>query len=186
MGVPFKLTAIASSGLPVTYTVQTPTTCRIDSSGTIQNIVSIAPTTFVNSIPCSVTAKQAGDSNWLPAADVTKSFSFTRARMAITASGTTSLVGAGPHTFNATLNPSTYSLRVGSTGKNQTLSAISLNPTICKVNGVTFDPTPSKLASIVSITGLKNGICSITLSSVGNLVEQDATQTIQRIFSGIK
>lgn len=186
MGGAYRLSATSSSALPITYTVQTPNTCAIKVNGSITNVVAVTPTTILSSISCTIKASQAGDSTWLPATDVTKSFSFLRARMAVTAGGTTSLVGAGPFTFNATLNPVNSSLRAGQIARNQTVSAISLNPTICTVTGVTFDSAPLRMYSLITIQGLKNGICSIKLSAVGNITDQDATQTVQRIFSGIK
>ena len=53
---PAPLVATASSGLPVTFTSNTPTTCTIDGN----NLVTVAAG------ECSITATQAGDSTYMP------------------------------------------------------------------------------------------------------------------------
>lgn len=67
-GSSFSLGATASSGLPVSYTSQTPTTCSV----TVDQASLIAGGT------CSIAADQAGDANYLPAPTVLRSFNVTR------------------------------------------------------------------------------------------------------------
>jgi hypothetical protein len=60
VGSTVPLTGTASSGLPVTYTVETPAVCASDGTTLALDAAGT----------CTVAATQAGDTNWLPAADV--------------------------------------------------------------------------------------------------------------------
>jgi Putative Ig domain/FG-GAP-like repeat len=60
---PFKLTAAASSGLPVTYTSQTPGVCTV--TGSTVNLVSVGP--------CTIAASQPGDTSYAAAPSVVRS-----------------------------------------------------------------------------------------------------------------
>jgi hypothetical protein len=62
---PFDLSAIATSGLAVTFTSTSPGVCIV--SGTTVSVLAIGP--------CSITASQAGDAFFTPALSVTESFS---------------------------------------------------------------------------------------------------------------
>jgi len=68
---PFTVKATASSGLPVTFTTTTPAVCS--SSGTNGQTI-----TLQTRGTCTVTASQAGNANYNPAATVSRSFSVTR------------------------------------------------------------------------------------------------------------
>ncbi|MFT4058128.1 MAG: fibronectin type III domain-containing protein [Legionella sp.] len=59
------LTATASSGLPVTFTSSTISVCTITPGGTL---------TFISSGNCTITASQAGDTDYSAAPDVVQSF----------------------------------------------------------------------------------------------------------------
>lgn len=68
LGSAFSLGATASSGLPVSYSSQTPAICTV--SGDI--------TTLVAAGVCSIATDQAGNANWLPAPQVVQSFNVTK------------------------------------------------------------------------------------------------------------
>jgi|GEM_PF-3014052 len=64
-GIAPTLIAVADSGLPVTFTSETPEICTITSSGAL---------TFLKAGTATISANQAGDSSYLPAPTVTRSF----------------------------------------------------------------------------------------------------------------
>ncbi len=71
---PFTVSATVASGLPVTFTVSTPTTCSV-SGNTV---------TILNAGTCTVVAHQSGDLNYNAAADAPQSFTIDKATDVIT------------------------------------------------------------------------------------------------------
>ena len=63
-GVPLTLTASASSGLAITFASTTTGVCQVSG----------ATVTFLTAGTCTITASQAGDSNYGTAASVSQSF----------------------------------------------------------------------------------------------------------------
>jgi hypothetical protein len=101
---PISLSATASSGRTVSYSAAGQ--CSIDGSTlTIGGVGS-----------CSVTASQAGDDSWLPASQVTQSFTINPAPLTIGAPTLTRAYGAS----NPTLAPSYSGLVAGDTAANLT------------------------------------------------------------------
>jgi alpha-tubulin suppressor-like RCC1 family protein len=86
--------AIASSGLAISYTSTTAPVCTTTAAGII---------TLVSVGTCSITAAQAGNANFLAAAPVTRSFSVTPATTATT--------------LTSSLNPSTFGQSVSFTAR---------------------------------------------------------------------
>lgn len=74
---PFALAAVASSGLPVSYTVSGPATL----SGSTLTVTGVGTVT--------VTASQAGNANYSAAASVTQSLTVNRATLTVTANNVT-------------------------------------------------------------------------------------------------
>jgi len=74
---PVTALAVATSGLPVTFTTTTPSVCT--ASGT--NGRTITP---VGAGVCTVTANQTGNANYNPAPPVTRSFTVSKANQTIT------------------------------------------------------------------------------------------------------
>lgn len=66
-GSAFNLGATASSGLPVSYTSQTPAICTV--SGDVAILIAAGV--------CRIAADQAGNANWLPAPQVVRTFNVT-------------------------------------------------------------------------------------------------------------
>jgi hypothetical protein len=92
---PFAVSATASSGLAVTFTVAG--NCSISNG----NVVSL---TGVGS--CSVTAHQAGNSTYNPAPDVTQTFAIAGATATVQLGGLTATYDGTPKAATATTNPS--------------------------------------------------------------------------------
>lgn len=94
------LTATSDSGLIPTFTSSTPTVCTITSTGAL---------TFVTAGNCTINADQAGNSSYLAATQVTRTFA-VNAQLVVsgtvpgmTGTATATLSGGGA---NCTLNPS--------------------------------------------------------------------------------
>lgn len=116
---PVALTATASSDLPVGFTTTTPSVCRV--GGTDVTLLDVGT--------CTVTASQPGDTDWLPAPDVTRSFTVTPTTQTIAASGPATLaLDADPQPL---LADATSGLPV---------SWVSTTPQICTVSGTDVTP----------------------------------------------
>ena len=114
-GIPANLTASSNSGLAVTFTSSTPAVCAVTPGGAL---------TFLGTGICQIKASQAGDSSYLPATSVTRSFTVAKAAQTITfhapasitygAASTVTLSAVGgasgePVTFTVSSGPGTVS-----------------------------------------------------------------------------
>src|SRR5262249_351831 len=76
---PFAVSATASSGLPVSFAANG--NCTVTG----------AVVTLTGAGSCAITASQAGDSNFSPALDVSRTFSIARAKVTATAGSGTAI-----------------------------------------------------------------------------------------------
>jgi len=91
----FKLTATASSGLPVTYAATTTQTCSVTGS-----IVTLLATG-----QCTIVASQAGNGSYAAATPVSQTFSITKAATTVKiVSSSSSTLFHSPVTFTATVS----------------------------------------------------------------------------------
>ena len=141
---PFAVTATASSGLAVSFSAAG----RCAAEG---NTI-----TVTGAGGCSITASQAGDANYLPALDVTQSFSIARSGQTLTFDPLPSRrLGEPPFTLAA----------VASSGLPVAFTAAGA----CAVS-----------ENVVSLTGV--GLCTITASQAGN-VDYEPAAAVVRAFS---
>jgi hypothetical protein len=138
------LTATASSGLPVTYTSTTPTVCSV-SGATASSLISGG---------CTLVASQAGNSNYLPAPAVYRSYWVNHAAQTITF----------PIIGTQTVLTSVGLTATASSGLAITYS--STTPTICSVAGMT-------------VSSLTKGTCTIHAAQAGNAAYSPATSVNQ-------
>jgi hypothetical protein len=144
---PFAVTATASSGLPVSFTSGTPGVCTVSG-----NIV-----TLLKGGGCSITANQAGNTNYAAATPVTRSFQVTvgTTPQTITFNPLSSQpVNAPPFTVSATAS------------SGLPVSFSSKTPGICTVSGST-------------VTLVAGGTCTIQASQPGSGVYAPATPVSQ-------
>ena len=158
------LSATATSGLTLTFSSSTAGVCTITSGGTLS---------FVTTGTCTVNANQAGNSAYLPAAQVSQSFSVN------------AVVAGAPTIVTAT---------AGDTQANVSFSAPASNGGVA-ITGYTVTSSPggltaSGVSSPLTVTGLTNGLAysfSVTatnsagtgsVSSASNSVTPQAAQTI--------
>jgi hypothetical protein len=125
---PPALSATASSGLAVSFASTTSTVCTV--AGTTVTLVDLGL--------CSVTASQAGDTDWAAASDVVQSFMVTPGTLELTADAASGLqVGqtySQTNTVSGGLAPYAYSLHAGAFVPGTTLDTatgtVSGTPTV--------------------------------------------------------
>ncbi len=133
---PVALGATASSGLGVSYASTTATICTVSDAKVSLLAVGV----------CSLAASQAGNDNYLPARDVTTTFTVKQGGQTQTISFTQpgdTVFGAGPVALAATAS------------SNLTVSFASGSAAVCSVAGNTA-------------TILAAGTCTVTASQAGN------------------
>jgi uncharacterized protein (TIGR03437 family) len=148
---PITLNATASSNLPVTYVSTTPAVCTVAGSAL----------TLVAGGTCSITASQAGNANYLAAANVAQSFVVGQATQTITFNAPANvLFGSTPITLTATAS------------SNLPVTYVSTTPAVCTVAGST-------------LTLVGGGTCSITASQAGNANYLAAASVVQSFTVGL-
>ena len=147
---PFGLTATASSGLtPIVFASTTPAVCTVSGS----------TVTIVAAGSCSITADQAGDTNYLAAPTVTETFTVNQAPQTIT------FTNPGPQVFGV----APFGLTATASSGLTPIVFASTTPAVCTVSGST-------------VTVLAAGSCSITADQAGNTNYQPAP-TVSQTFS---
>ncbi|TQV88071.1 immunoglobulin-like domain-containing protein [Aliikangiella coralliicola] len=141
----FAISATASSGLTVSFTSSTTAVCTV--SGSTVSIVA--------SGSCSITASQAGDTNYLAATNVAQSFSVNKASQNITFAALA----------NKNLGDADFNLSASSSS-GLTVSFASSTAAVCSV-------------SSTSVSLLNVGTCSITASQNGDTNYSAATDVVQ-------
>ncbi|HYA16788.1 MAG TPA: putative Ig domain-containing protein, partial [Bryobacteraceae bacterium] len=142
------LNATASSGLTVSYSASPSTVCTV--SGSTLTIVGVGA--------CSVTASQAGNTNYLPATSVIRNFSVTQASQTITFPALSNVPFGG-----------TAPALTATASSGLPVSYTAGPPAACTVSG-----------STLTIVGV--GPCSVTASQGGN-ANYAAAASVTRTFS---
>ncbi len=126
------LTANSTSGLAVSFTSSTTGVCTVTTGGAL---------TFVTAGTCTVNADQAGDASYLPASQVSRSFTVN----AIVPGAPTSVVATSGNTQAAVA----FAAPVNTGGSAITGYTVTVNPAdVAPVNGA---------GSPIVVTGLTNG-----------------------------
>jgi len=131
---PLTLSATASSNLAVAFASSTSSVCTVSDT----------TLTIVAAGNCTVTASQAGDTNYLAATAVPRTFTVSKGTQTITFGALSNVAfGVAPITLTATAS------------SGLTVAFASTTSTVCSVSGTT-------------LTILKPGSCSVTASQAGN------------------
>jgi hypothetical protein len=140
------VSATASSGLAVSFSSLTTAICTVSGS----TVTGVAPGT------CTIAANQAGNSNYLAAAQVSQSFTVGAATQTISFQSLPQVLVGGTATLGA----------AASSGLSVTFS--SNTPTVCSVSGS-------------AVTALANGNCVIAANQAGN-ADYQAASTVTQTF----
>jgi hypothetical protein len=125
---PFTVSATASSGLPVSFTLATPAACSLSGS----------KVTILAAGSCSITASQPGNATY-SAASVTQSFTVGLVPQTITFGPLSDVtLGAGPFTVKATAS------------SGQPVTFITTSVTVCSLSGSTVTIIGVGTCSIVA------------------------------------
>jgi hypothetical protein len=145
---PFAIHPTATSGLPVSVASNTPAVCTIAA-----NTVSI-----VAAGACTLVASQGGNSNYLAAANVSRTFTAAKANQTISFGALANRpLGSPPFTVSAS---ATSGLAV---------AFASTTPAVCTLNGST-------------VTLVTQGVCTIRAQQGGNS-NYNAAPTVNRSFT---
>ena len=148
---PVTVSGSASSGLAVAYASTTTAVCTVGSSSGVVSFVAVGT--------CSITASQAGDSNWSAATPVTQSFA----------------IGKGNQSITFT-QPSNVRFDQASTVSASASSALA----------VSFSSVTASVCTVGAATGVVTyvsvGTCTINADQAGNTNWNAGTQ-VQRSFT---
>ncbi len=151
LATPFSVSATASSGLAVTFASTTSSVCTATAAGEVS---------LVSPGTCTIRASQAGNANYEAAADVSRSFTVSKASQTITFG---SLASKPLGTTGVTVSAS------ASSGLPVTFS--SSTPTVCTVSGS-------------SVTLVAVGTCTVVASQPGNAQYAAAADVSQSFTVG--
>jgi sugar lactone lactonase YvrE len=151
---PFTVSATASSGLPVTFSVTTISVCT--SSGATGATISI-----VGAGLCTVNADQAGNATYGPAATVSQSFTVSKLNQTIRFRALR----------NRTLAQSPFTVRA-TASTDLPVTFTSTTPSVCTSSG----------ANGATITLIAMGVCTIDADQAGNATYGPAP-TVSRSFT---
>ena len=139
-GAPFTISATSSAGLTVSFTSDTTESCTVMGSSV----------TILAAGTCTITASQAGTSNYDPAPDLTRSFTISKASQA----ALTVLPDTTSSTYDPT-TPVTIALSASGGSGDGALTYAASTPTICTVTEST-------------VTILAAGTCTVSVSKASD------------------
>ncbi|MEP9357665.1 Ig-like domain-containing protein [Sphingomonas sp. KR3-1] len=168
---PLTLSASATSGLAVGFASTTTGVCTVSGNSV----------TLLTTGTCSLTASQAGDSNWNAASDVVRSFTVTPATLVVTpAAPSATIVGTGYSQANPAsggTSPYTYALASGAvpagTSLNMLNGTVSGTPNTAGAFSYAIQATDSQgtpvTATGATVSGtIAKGSQTITFAALSN------------------
>jgi uncharacterized protein YodC (DUF2158 family) len=158
-GPTYTVTATATSGLPVTFS--------IDASATSVCSISGSTVSFLSVGTCVIDANQAGDTNWNPAPQAQQSFAVAKGDQTITFTSTPPLNPKVGGTYIVTAT--------ASSGLPVTLSIDATATSVCSISGSTSGST---------VTFNATGTCVIDANQAGDANWNAASQAQQSIPVG--
>ena len=149
----FTVSASASSGLPVTFTVGATDNCSISSG----NLV-----TLTGAGTCTITAHQGGNSTYNPAPDVAQNFTIAKATATIQLAGLNAIYDGTPKPVTATTNPSGLAVSITYNGSPTAPINAGSYSVIATINNNNYQGSAtgtlviSTAATVVSLTSSLN------------------------------
>ena len=149
-GTSIALSASSTSGLPVSFTSSTPAVCGVSG----------ATATLLAGGACTITASQAGNAQYSPAASVPQTFLVNQARQTITFAPIPAQVAGKSLSLSA------------SASSGLSVSFVPFTPAVCTVSGT-------------MATFLTAGTCSLQASQAGNAAYTAATPVTQNVMVSV-
>lgn len=173
---PFSISATASSGLPVTYTISGPATI----SGSTVTLNGTAGTV-------TIVASQAGNATYNAATSITKSFTVSKLSQTITfATLTSKYVNATPIALSATASSNlavTYSVTGPATLSGSTLTLTGAEGTVSVTAAQAGNTSYNAATSVTRSFAVTKAPQTITFNTLPNLVKTASPQTLSATSS---
>ena len=182
-GAPTVLTATASSGLPVTFTTNTPAVCKIESvdSQTVVNYVLPLPSSSYSY--CYITASQAGNGSYSPASSSSRGISFSKEHTVVLGTWNGSITTAGS-TVDLLVKSSSQPTLNESLAGEVPLVVTSATPTVCKIDSTRYVGSSTSHTQ-ATVKALWNGTCQLNVSFAGNNYWLASTTSVSKSVTGM-
>jgi hypothetical protein len=182
-GSPTVLTATSTSGLPVTYTTNTPDVCKIDTVDSQTVINYVLPLPAASSSYCYVIADQAGNGTYSAAAISTRGISFRKESTYVAATWNGAITTAGS-TVDLLVKSSSQPTLNESLAGSTPLVVSSSTPTVCKVDSTRYVGSTTSHTQ-VTVKAIYNGTCQLSVTFAGNSYWLGSQTGISKSISGM-
>ena len=177
---PFQISVTGGeSSQPVLLTSARPEICAVSNTVTGRQAARAtleATISVVGAGECSLTAAQAGDSNYADAQPLTRTFTVRKAGQFLTFG---SLVGR-------TYGDSAFPITAIGGGSTAPVALTSNTPAVCTIGGVTNDRTSGLARTTATVTVVGAGSCTITAQQAGDASYDPASPSLARTFTVAK
>ena len=183
-GAPSVISAVSTSGLPVTITTSTPLICSISQIDSQTVLSYVGPITATSSSLCQLVADQAGDNTYAPAAQLRRSVSWIREATTSRATSTGPITETGT-AVDIRILSAVQPLLAEVIGGGDSLTVTSKTPNICQVSDPIYVGSATSHTR-VTVRGLWNGSCQLGIVFTGFSYWTPSTTTAFITVSGIK
>lgn len=182
-GAPTVLTATTSSGLPVTFTTNTPAICKIETVDSQTVVSHVLPLPTASYSYCYIMATQAGNGTYSAAPSSTRGFAFRKESTVVTGAWAGAITTAGTTLDLLVKSSSQPSLNEALAGEAPLVVA-SATPTVCKVDTTNYIGS-STVHTQATIKALWNGTCQLNVTFAGNSYWLSTTSGITKSITGM-
>lgn len=183
-GAPTALTASSTSGLPVEFRTTTPAICAITVVDGQSTLSYVNPLPTASSAACGVTAVQAGDSAWSPAAPVARTIVWQKETTNITGTWAGNISESGT-ALDLLATSASLPLLKESLAGTAPFTVTSLTRNVCLVDSVSYIGSSTSHTQAM-VKALWNGTCSLQITFAGNSYWLARTLAISKTITGIK
>jgi hypothetical protein len=188
IGAITPVSSSAGSKLAVTLKSLTPNICSVSTTSTLTSFSVVSTSGVVgNGNICTIEASQAGDDRWAPAKAITKSITINKANMSVRLSRYSSIItGKTSALFVIENRFINASMNNGLNSIGHISSVVSTTPSVCTVSNVAPYETTTGTHTQAMVTGVSNGLCSITYGYEGSDTRNAAFRTQAITVTGVK
>ena len=183
-GAPSVISAVSTSGLPVTITTSTPLVCSISQVDSQTVLSYVGPVTATSSSLCLLVANQAGDATFAPAPQLTRSVSWLKEATTSRVTSTGVITESGT-AVDIRILSAMQPLLAEVIGGGESLTVTSRTPNICQVSDPIYVGSATSHTR-VTVRALWNGTCQLGIVFAGFSYWSPSTTTGFITVSGIK